>query len=373
MRSRYVFLFLLIVLAASAIYLILTGNRQEAGETQRVEKKRYIKSVYASGYVNSVNKVLIKPEVSGYIDRIYAREGDPVTRGQLLIIIKNDKLEENLKEIRARKELAQKRTEVGSDYIVALQDEVEIRKLELDIEKKNFDRQKSLFDKGIVSRQEYDQSVKTLGISERNHDRAVKNLNDAMDSLNADLKSVMAQEMALVKELEKHEIKSPVEGEVLRRFKEDGDYVNHMVQGNEILSVGDPEILETVLLVDEEYLPLIKLGDKVLVTTDAYPEQIFEGKVTLIEGESDRTSRTVKVKADIDYPSSIPVGITIEANIIVADWEGLFISKDAVNEGQIKIMKDGQAVDIPVKTGVEKGNYLEIEDGAEEDQEIITR
>ena len=138
---------------------------------------------------------------------------------------------------------------------------------------------------------------------------------------------------------------------MLRKFTEEGDYVNNMIQGNELFSVGDPENLETVLLVDEEYSPLIKIGQKVLITTDAYPDKVFEGKVTLIERESDRKSRTVKVKADVDYPGNIPVGITIEANIVVMDKEGLFISKDTVKNGYIKITSNGEEVEIPVKQG----------------------
>lgn len=373
MRNKYLFLFVMIVVIASGLYFFILGDEREGGQTERAEKKRYIKSVYASGYVDSVNKVLIKPEVSGYIDRVYVSEGERVSEGQLLAVVRNDKLEQNLREIEARKELTEKRLKEDSDYILSLEDEVEIRKLNLDIERKNFERRKSLFKKGIISKESYDQAGQSLGIAERNHDRAVKNLNDALSSLKTELKTLTAQEKAVLEEVEKHRIRSPVIGEVLRKFTEEGDYVNNMIQGNELFSVGDHEKLETVLLVDEEYLPLIKIGQKVLVTTDAYPDKVFEGKVTLIERESDRKSRTVKVKADVDYPGNIPVGITIEANIVVVDKEGLFISKDTVKNGYIKIISNGEEVETPVKTGIEKGNFLEIEDGVRENQEIITR
>ena len=84
MRYKYIFLFVVIVLIASGLYFFIKSDQREGGETERVEKKRYIKSVYASGYVDSVNKVLIKPEVSGYIDRLYVSEGDRISEGQLL-------------------------------------------------------------------------------------------------------------------------------------------------------------------------------------------------------------------------------------------------------------------------------------------------
>ena len=108
MRNKYLFLFVMIVVIASGLYFFILGDEREGGQTERAEKKRYIKSVYASGYVDSVNKVLIKPEVSGYIDRVYVSEGERVSEGQLLAVVRNDKLEQNLREIEARKELTEK-------------------------------------------------------------------------------------------------------------------------------------------------------------------------------------------------------------------------------------------------------------------------
>jgi HlyD family secretion protein len=140
-----------------------------------------------------------------------------------------------------------------------------------------------------------------------------------------------------------------------------------------LFSIGNPGALETVRSIDEEFIPLIKPGEKVLITTDAYPGKVFEGKIRVIERESDRISRTVKVKADTDYPPDIPVGITVEANIVVTDREGLFISKEAYKDGYIEVVKDGKKVRVPVEAGVEEDGYIEIRDGAPGGGETLTR
>lgn len=370
MIKRYLLFFSALVIAAAAFYFLImkTDNSEE---TAKVEKKRYIKSVYASGYVDSVNKVIIRPEVSGYIEHIYIREGDTVSKGQIIAVIRNDKLKEEKKDILAKKELVEKRMEKDSDYIKSLEDEVEIWKLNADIEKRNFQRRRSLYEKGIISRESYDQAEQSLEVADRNHTRAKSILNDAVASLEADLKSLTAREQAVIREMEKHEIKSPVNGQVLRKFAEEGDYVNSAMREDDLFSVGDPNNLETVLLVDEEYITLIKTGQNVLITTDVYPEKVFEGKVKLIEKESDRLSRTVKVKADVDYPENIPVGITVEANIVITDREGLFISKESFQDGYVEIIRNGKAVKTPVKTGIEKDEYIEIKEGVKENEEIL--
>jgi HlyD family secretion protein len=358
MNRKYVFILVLAAAAVLLAYMFLSPNGEGTKEPAKVERKRYIKSVYASGYVDSVNKVQIKPEVSGYIDRIYVKEGDKVKKGEVIATIKNDKLKEQLRD---------------SPFLKALRDEISIWKMNTEIERRNFERRESLFEKGIISKEDYDKSRQSLEVTEKTLAKSLEALNDQLASLRSELDSLTASEQAVVRETEKHEIKSPVDGEVLRKFAEEGNYVNSVLKDDILFSLGNPGTLETVLSVDEEFVPLIKPGDRVLITTDAYPGKVFEGKIRVIERESDRVSRTVKVKADTDYPPDIPVGITVEANIVVADREGLFISKEAYKDGYIEVVKDGKKVKVPVEAGVEEDDYIEIKDGAPGGGETLTR
>jgi HlyD family secretion protein len=373
MNRKYVFILVLAAAAVLLAYMFLSPNGEGTKEPAKVERKRYIKSVYASGYVDSVNKVQIKPEVSGYIDRIYVKEGDKVKKGEVIATIKNDKLKEQLREISAKRELIEGRMKEDSPFLKALRDEISIWKMNTEIERRNFERRESLFEKGIISKEDYDKSRQSLEVTEKTLAKSLEALNDQLASLRSELDSLTASEQAVVRETEKHEIKSPVDGEVLRKFAEEGNYVNSVLKDDILFSLGNPGTLETVLSVDEEFVPLIKPGDRVLITTDAYPGKVFEGKIRVIERESDRVSRTVKVKADTDYPPDIPVGITVEANIVVADREGLFISKEAYKDGYIEVVKDGKKVKVPVEAGVEEDDYIEIKDGAPGGGETLTR
>ncbi len=370
MNRKYILILVSVAVIALLAYVFLAPGGKETEETAKVEKKRYIKSVYASGYVDSVNKVLIKPEVSGYIDHINVKEGDIVKKGEVIATIKNDKLSEQLKEISAKRELIENRMKEDSPFLQALKDEISIWKMNTEIERRNFERRESLFQKGIISKEDFDKAKQSLQVTEKTYTKSLESLNDQLASLRSELDSLTASEQTVVREMEKHEIKSPVDGEVLRKFSEEGDYVNSVLKDDIMFSIGDPGTLETVLSVDEEFIPLIKPGEKVLITTDAYPDKVFEGKIRVIERESDRVSRTVKVKADTAYPPDIPVGITVEANIVIADREGLFVSKEAYKDGYIEVVRDGKKVRVPVEAGVEKDNLIEIKDGTPGDEEI---
>ncbi|HSE84534.1 MAG TPA: efflux RND transporter periplasmic adaptor subunit [Thermodesulfobacteriota bacterium] len=373
MLKRKTIFIVVVVLAVIGASLFLLLNRDNGAETAKVEKKRFIKSVYASGYVDSVNKVIVKPEISGYIDEIYVSEGDGVRKGQILASILNEPIKENLREIRTQKEFARNRLDEGSDYLKVLKDEIEIKRLNLENQENNYQRRKALLQKGIISRESYEDAERNYEIAQREYKKSVENYNDAVDSLKTQLETLTAKEESLMKELDKYSVTSPVDGEILRKFVEEGDYVNNMSQNNEMFSVGDTKNLETVLLVDEEYIPLIKEGLKVLVNTDAFPDKVFEGRIKLIEKESDRRTRTVKVKADVDYPENIPIGVTVEANIILSDGEGFFISKEFYKDGYVNVLQDGKPVKKPVKVGRETEDYIEVTDGLKEGQNILIK
>lgn len=361
-----------LLLAGGLIYFLMFMGDDGTG-VEKAEKKRYVKSVYASGYVDSVGKVQIKPEVSGYIQEIFVSEGDEVKKGDVVAIIRNDKLDEQLKEVTAKKELIEDRMKDDSPFLRALRDEIAIWKMNTEIEKGNFARRESLFEKGIISKEAYDQARQTVEVTEKTYAKSTEALKDQLAALQSELDSLTASEQAVREEIEKHRIKAPVDGKVLRKFIEEGDYVNSVFKDDLLFSIGDTGRLETVLLVDEEFVPLLKVGQKVLVTTDAYPDEVFEGRIKVIESEADRVSRTVKVKADNDYPPGIPVGITVEANIIIDDREGIFITEDAVEDGQVEVVRDGKKVRVPVEAGANKDGVVEIKKGIGENEEIITR
>ena len=362
-------IFLLFVLL---LYLILSKKSYES--TYKVERKKMVQSVYASGFIDSSDRVVVKSEVSGYIEKIFVKENDLVKKGQLLAIISNETIKENLKEVEAQLGKLRDKLAPGSDFRQDLLHAIEIKKSILENIEKNYQRRKALYEEELVSKEQFDEIKKAYDVAKRDYERQLNIYNDSIKTLSYEFESLKAKQRAIKAELDKYYIKSPINGKILRKFVNEGDYINHLQQENIFFTVGNEKNLETVLLVDEEYIPLVKEGMKVLITLDAYPKEIFEGKIKSIESQSDRSSRTVKVKAEVEYGKEVFFNLTVEANIIIREVEGLFIPASAYKEGYVEVLDGRKAKKIKVNISPVKFNgFLLVNSGLKEGQEVIIK
>lgn len=339
-----------------------------------VQEKEVVDSVYSSGYIDSVHSVVVKSQVSGYIEKILVRENQNIKKGQTLAIISNPTLTDNLREITAQKEFIMERLKEDSPFLKELRDSIEIKRINLENLKSVYERRKRLFEKGLISRESFEEVEKNLEIAKRDYDRQVKIFEDTVESLKSQLNSLKARKDSIQSEVKKHTINSPLYGLVLRKFVNEGDYINSMTASNQLFLIGDPQKLETVLNVDEEYIPLLKEGQKVLVILDSYPEDVFEGKIKLIESAVDRNNRTVKVKAEINYHKPVSLGMVVEANIIIGSRRALFIPSNSYKDGYVEVLQNGRIERQPVKVGQKSyDGLLEVKEGLSKGQKVVVR
>lgn len=361
-------LFLILILF---LFFLLKPSKMDK---YKLEKKKMINSVYASGYIDSSDSVNIKSEVSGYVEKIMVREGEEVKRGQVLLVISNEPIRENLKDVEAQLSSVRDRLAPDSDFKKELTHNIEIKKAVLENIEKNFNRRKALYEEELISKEKFDEIKREYEVAKRDYERQVNQYNDTIKNLNYQLESLKARRQALKSELDKYSIKSPINGKILRKFVNEGDYVNPIQQSNALFSVGNEKNLETVLLVDEEYIPMVKTGMKVYITLDSYPGDTFEGRIKTIESQSDRTTRTVKVKADVNYGKPIFFGLTVEANIIIKEVDGIFIPESAYKNGYVEVLEGRKGKKVKVKVSPEKYNgYILVLEGLKEGQEIIAK
>ncbi|MEJ5228218.1 efflux RND transporter periplasmic adaptor subunit [Thermodesulfovibrio sp.] len=371
--KRKTFIILIALIFLSIIFAFVFWPKREVNK-YRVEKKKMVQSVYASGYIDSSDSVEIKSEVSGYIEKIMVKEGDEVKKGQILAVISNDTVRENLKDFQAQLDSVKDRLKPDSDFRKELIHNIEIKKAVLQNVEKSFNRRKALYEEELISKEKFDEIQREYEVARRDYERQVSIYNDSIKNLTYQYESLRAKTQALRAELDKYYIKSPINGTILRKFLNAGDYVNPMQQSIVLFSVGNDKNLETVLLVDEEYVPMVKEGMKVYITLDSYPGETFEGRISTIERQSDRTTRTVKVKAEVDYKRTIFFGLTVEANIIIKEAEGLFIPDAAYKRGYVDIIEKGKKKTVKVDVSPEKYNgYLFVKDGLKEGQEVLLK
>ncbi len=349
------------------LFFFLKNNNK--GKYFKIEKKEIVNAVYASGYIDSENSVIIKSEVSGYVEKIYVKEGDIVKKGDVLATISNKTLLENLKEIEYQLSLYKEKLKEDSDYRRQFLENIKIKETNYEYLKNVYERRKNLYEKGLISKEQFEEITKNLKTAKEDYERTLLNYKDSIKDIEYQIKTLSARKSEIEKEIDKYYIKSPTDGTVLRKFVNEGDYINSMMQTNQLFSIGNTQKLETVLFVDEEYVPLIKEGMEVLIKIDSYQDKIFKGYIKTIERQSDRNSRTVKVKTLVNYNKPVLLNMTVEGNIILSKTEGILIPQQAYKSGYVEVLENGKKR--KVKVDVENKDYngmLRVLNGLKENQ-----
>ncbi len=205
------------------------------------ELKDYSPSIKAIGDVVAVESVEVEPEINGRVVGIYFHSGDFVRRGKLLVKLDDSTERAELKRYRAQLTLAEF----------------------------NYDKYSRLYRKGAVSRAKYEQIVSTL--------RQVKASIEQVETV-----------------IEKKNIRAPFSGVLGIKNVNLGEYVN---PGQPLVSLTVMKPIYVDFSVPESVVTKVKLGQAVVVRSDAYPSKLFRGKVFVISPTADEYTRSVKVRA----------------------------------------------------------------------------
>ncbi|MCX8163803.1 MAG: efflux RND transporter periplasmic adaptor subunit [Aquificaceae bacterium] len=335
-----------------------------------VEEREVSTLVYGSGYVRNADYVLVRAEVSGYLKDILVKEGDHVKRGQVLAIIDSGSLEEGIKEVSERLKLVRERAMYDSSYLSSLQSSVEASRINMENSKRLFERRERLFSQGLIPKEAYEQSKTQYEVAQKEYERSKKAYADALISIRAEERVLSAQRQKLLREKEKYTIRSPIEGYVLKKFVNQGDYINHMGQENRLFSIGSKD-WEVWLEVDEGYAGLIREGQKARVKVDAFPERDFEGVVFQVIREVDRARKLITAKVRANLPPETPSGATADGQIEVERRRALVIPAKAYSNGHVLLQDGARKLKVSIKTGKQYGDFIEVLGGLKPGDRVI--
>lgn len=233
-------------------------------ETAKVGRSSIANTVTATGTVEPVTEVEVGTQVSGIIDKLYADYNDVVKAGQL--IAEMDKV--NLKA-----ELALAQAQMASS------------KSEYDYQQKNYARSKVLFDKKLISDSDYETAT-------YNYEKA-----------KAAYEQNQASMVKVNRNLEYATITSPIDGVVINRAVEEGQTVAAGFETPTLFTIAaDLTKMQVIADVDEADIGNVENGQRVSFTVDAYPNDLFEGKVTQIRlGDSESSTTTTSSSTVVTY------------------------------------------------------------------------
>lgn len=287
-RKKYKWIIWSLVIIAAGVGIWFWKFKEEEKpvvlETEQPHYGFIATSVTATGTVQPVDTVSVGTQVSGTISKVYVDFNDKVKKGQLIAEIdktilqaQRDQISANLRQARAT----------------------------LDFQKSNYNRQKQLLDVGAISRAEYETAMNQFNVAEDN------------------VNGIAAQLKAAQQNLYYANIYSPIDGTVMTRNVSVGQTVAASLNTPTLFVIAkDLTKMQVQAAVDEADIGNVKNGQRVTFTVDAFPDNVFEGRVNEVRLRPSVSSNVVTYSTIIDAPNAemkLKPGMT--ANITVFTQE----------------------------------------------------
>ena len=333
-------------------------------ETVTVGKDGISQTVTATGTLESVTSVDVGTQVTGIIDRLYADFNSVVKKGELIAELDKTILQADLTSAEASVESARATYEYNLT---------------------NYNRDKALHDQRLISDYEFQTSEKDLKVSREAYDKA------------------KADRVRAAKNLNYAEIYSPIDGIVISREVEVGQTVVSNMNVANLYTIADLDNMQVIGNVDEADIGQVKVGQKVVFSVDAYPDDSFEGQVTQVRLSPSTESNVVTYEVVVSTTNKdhklIP-GLTANLSIYVLQEEnaislpdkafsfvpaqdtkdsgtprpGKAIDPASLNENEktVWVVKGNQLVCKVVKTGKSNGMRTEGLTGLKEGDIVAT-
>lgn len=402
---RWLFIILLILAAGTGWHFWRQHQQREVPiqvTVDKVTRRDITENVIATGRLHPVTKVVINPEVAGEIVLLPVKEGQAVKQGDLLVRIKADTY-------MASRDLAK------ASYDSS-QAQLSLSEANRDKAKTDYERAKGLFGDKLISEAEFltaENAFEVASASARAAEHGVEQAKARLDQAEEDLA--------------KTKIVAPIDGTIVQLRSEQGERVvgTSLMSGTEIMTVAQLDLMEARVEVGEMDVVMIAIGQKARIEVDAFQDDAFAGEVTEIANASntaqmsnnpgsggggqgqEATKFQVKIRLR-DKEIAFRPGMSVTAYIETRSVEAVLSvplqsvtarittpapgdkpEDDPVEEpiepaAQKKrerkkrvqevvfVVEGNRAKQVDVTSGISDDDFVEIVDGLEEGQEVVT-
>jgi len=303
-------------------------------ETEKPFKATIINKAVATGKVIPLEEVLVKPQIAGIIDKIYVEEGAKVNKNDLIATVR---VVPNVQSLNSA---------IGR---------VETIKIQLKNSEVNYLRNKALFQKGVVSKSDFEKF-------ELPYFQAQQDLKNA----ESDLDIVKKGSTTGLGQLANTNILATMTGTILEIPVKEGDQViqsNSFNAGTTIASIADLSMMIFEGKVDEAEVGKLKKDTELTVTLGAIDKKEFKAKLNFIapKGTEENGAVQFKIKADVklDDKYFIRAGYSANASIILEQKDSVL----SIKESLLKFDKKTEKPYIEVKVGDQKFERRDVELG----------
>lgn len=291
-------------------------------EAVKVETTTLQEEVTAVGTLKSNESVVVRPEIAGRIERIGFRDGEVVSKGDVLVALDAATQKADLQQAKANLALAEA----------------------------NFKRNEDLFDRKFISGRARDESAATLKVQEA------------------------AVALAEAK-YQKTQIRAPFSGVVGIRNVSVGDYVK---EGQDLINLEEIRTLKVDFRLPELTLAQLRQGQSVELATDARPGEMFSATLDAIDPLVDASGRSILLRARLANPEGkLRPGMFARVRLILGERRDvLTVPEEALvprgDDQLVYRVTEGKAQQVRVKTGLRRQAKVEIVEGLKAGDLVVT-
>ncbi len=349
-----------VVAVAAIAYFLLSGGKKEESvsfDTAEVVKNNIQTSITATGTIEPVTSVTVGTQVSGIVSHLYVDYNSVVKKGQVIAELDRTNLISELNTSKANLTSAQS----TENY-----------------EQANFKRYKTLYDKGLVSADEFESAQLSYLKAKEQVNTSRENVRKAQTNLGYAT------------------ITSPIDGVILSKSVEEGQTVAASFNTPELFVIAqDLTDMRVIADIDEADIGGVKEGQRVSFTVDAFPDDVFEGRVTQVRQEATTESNVVTYEVVISAPNAdlkLKPGLTANVTIYTLEKNDVLVVPSKALRFTINemLLKEGQRIEDcqgdhklwtlennvfkahKVETGTSNGVLTEILGGIAEGTEVLT-
>ena len=327
-----------------------------------------VQTVVATGRVVTVSRTQVGSEITGVVLRRLVQEGDRVTRGDLLLVLRSDELTAQVRQAEAalNELMSSTRPQASVDLANA--------QVQLAQASRELQRRRILAKDSVISKEELEQSEKAESLARNNVESArLKAL--ALAPGKAEEIVLRERLVALQAQLAKTQVRSEVTGIVLTRNVEPGDLVQPGMTLFTIALDGNTEIRVPL---DEQNLPRLALQQNASVIADAYPDRPFPAQINFIAPSIDPERGTVEVRLTVDpVPDFLRQDMTVSVNIETDKRaHARVIPNDALgnvqgNKAIVLLLRDGKIHRQTVTLGLRGLAMSEVVSGLQDGEQVL--
>ena len=341
----------------------------------------------ATGSLSGDEQTDVSPSMAGKVSVVAVEMGSYVKRGQT--IVRLDDVDAKLRVQQGQAQVDQAKAALrqaeekvgirpGQAFDINKLPEVANARVALELSEKNLRRSEKLIESGDVSRSAYDAQKAQRDQLKEQYESALSLARQnyaAVMTARANVANAESQVNLAVRNQSYANVYSPIDGYVADRPADLGEYVSTTTKVATIVKINP---LRVRIDIPEQAIPAVSVGQSVSVTTSAWPDRNFSGRIARISPNVTPTSRTLTVEAEIENgggalkPGQFATVRILQSRTAPATLVPARAVRTESGVSRVFVIKDGKAQERQVQLGQTEGDLIEIKSGVAENESVAT-